>query len=159
MALAVIFGLILQATVLAELNLFGIGLKPDLPLIVVVSIGLLKGPWYGAVVGLAAGLTADLRIGGVLGVGALSRMVTGFGAGLLEKLIFKDNLLVPVLALSAGTILNESIYLLVYNTLGWQLGSPLYFVPRVLSIAVYNALLAPLVYRRLYRLEMKLASA
>lgn len=47
--LSIIFGLILQATLFAELNPLGLGLVPDLTLIVIISYGLLKGPWYGAV--------------------------------------------------------------------------------------------------------------
>ena len=157
-ALTVVFGLILQATVLAELNLFGLSLKPDLVLITAISYGLLKGPWYGAGLGLAAGLTADLFSGGVLGIGALSRMIAGFLAGLLEKAIFKDNLLVPALSLLAGTVVAEAIFLLVHSALAWHFGSILYLIPRLLAISILNALIAPLVYRQFYRLELRLAA-
>jgi len=157
--LTVVFGLILQATLLAELNLFGVGIKPDLVLIVVVSYGLLKGPWYGAVIGLAAGLGADLFSGGVLGVGALAKMATGFMAGLLEKAIFKDNLLVPVLSLLAGTMVCEGIFLVVSGALGWYFGPVAPLLLRVVGISICNAGLAPLVYRQFYRLETQLATS
>ena len=157
--LTVVFGLILQATVLAELNLFGLGLKPDFVLITVISYGLLKGPFYGAGLGLAAGLAADLFTGGVLGIGALSRMVAGFLAGLLEKTIFKDNLLVPALSLLAGTVVAEGIFLLIHSALAWHFGSILFLIPRLLAISLLNALVAPIVYRQFYRLELHLAEA
>lgn len=143
---------------LAELNPFGLGLVPDLILIIAISYGLLKGPWYGAVLGLTGGLVSDLMAGGsILGVGALARMATGFLAGLLEKTIFKDNLLVPFLSLLAGTLVSETIFLTVNSALGWPLGPALYLIPRVAAIALYNAMLAPLLYRQYYRLELHLA--
>ena len=155
--LAVVFGLILQATVFAELNLFGLGLIPDLTLIIIITYGLLKGPWYGAVLGLAAGLAADLLAGGVIvGVGALAKMATGFLAGLLEKAIFKDNLLVPFLTLLAGTVVCESIFLLINTALGWHFGSLFHMLARLAGISVYNAILAPLIYRQFYRWESRL---
>ncbi len=157
--LTVVFGLILQATILAELNVLGLGLKPDLVLVTVITYGLLRGAWCGAGLGLAAGLAADLFSGGVLGIGALSRMIAGFLAGLLEKIIFKDNLLVPALALLAGTIVAETIFLLVHSALAWHFGSILYLVPRILAISVLNALIAPIVYRQFYRLEERLAAS
>ncbi len=157
--LTVVFGLILQATVVAELNLFGLGLKPDFVLITVISYGLLKGPIYGAGLGLGAGLVADLFCGGVLGIGALSRMVVGFLAGLLEKTIFKDNLLVPALSLLAGTFVAEGIFLLVHSALAWNFGSILFLIPRLLAISILNAMVAPIIYRQFYRLELHLAEA
>ncbi len=154
-ALFTLLGLVLQATFFAEINLFGLGLIPDLVLILVVSYAMLRGPWYGAILGLTAGLIADLFAGGPVGVGALAKTVVGFSAGLLEKAIFKDNLLVPFLALLAGTIINEAVFLAVAGTLGWHFGTVLYFLPKLLLMAAYNAILAPLIYHELYRFENK----
>lgn len=152
--LTVIFGLVLQATVFAALNPFGLGIVPDFALIVAVSLGLLKGPWYGAVIGLATGLFCDLLSGGaIVGVGALAKMVAGFAAGLLEKTIFKDNLFVPFLSLLAGTLLSEIIFLVISGALGMHVGPVLLILPRLLALALYNAVLAPLVYHQFYRLE------
>lgn len=156
-ALATVFGLILQATILAGFDPFGLGLRPDLVLIVVVTCGLLRGPWYGAAVGLAAGLVADLFVGGVLGLGALAKMVTGFLAGLFEKLIFKDNLLVPAIAVFFGTFAAEAIFLSIRSALGWPAGSLSHLLLRLVLLAAYNAFLAPFVYRPFYRLEGRFA--
>lgn len=153
-ALTVVFGLVLQATVLTAWNPFGLGLVPDFVLIVAVSYGLLRGPWYGAVIGLTTGLFGDLLTGGaIVGVGALAKMVTGFAAGLLEKTIFKDNLLVPFLSLFAGTILSEGVFLITSGALGMHVGPVLLILPRLLALALYNAVLAPLVYHQFYRME------
>ena len=156
-ALYTLFGLVLQATVFADLNVLGWGLVPDLVLILVISYGMLKGPWYGAILGLVTGLVCDLLAGGPAGAGALAKTIVGFSAGLLEKAIFKDNLLVPFLSLLAGTIIEEAIFLIIARTLGWHFGSLLYILPKLLLLAIYNALLAPFIYRQFYRLENKLA--
>jgi rod shape-determining protein MreD len=155
-SITVVFGLILQATVFRQLNFFGLGLVPDLVLILVVSYGLLKGPWYGAAIGLAAGLVGDLAAGGLIGIGALAKSITGFLAGLLEKTIFKDNLLVPALSLLAGTIIAETIFLVVNAALNQYFGGFFALMPRLLAMALYNAILAPPIYHQFYRLETRL---
>ncbi|MGQ9778794.1 MAG: rod shape-determining protein MreD [Bacillota bacterium] len=153
--LVVVFGLLLQATILAQIDLFGLALKPDLLLLVTVTYGLLKGPWYGAGVGLLVGLFGDLFIGGVMGLGALAKMGTGFLTGLFEKLIFKDNLLVPAIAAFFGSFIADGAFLLLRTALGWPAGSLLPLLVRLVLFAFYNAVLAPLVYRPFYRLEVR----
>ncbi|NLG84390.1 MAG: rod shape-determining protein MreD [Firmicutes bacterium] len=148
-----VFGLLFQATILARFDLFGLALKPDFLLLLTVTYGLLKGPWYGASMGLLLGLFGDLFIGGVMGLGALAKMGTGFLVGLFEKLIFKDNLLVPAVAAFLASLIADGAFLLLRAALGWPAGSFFPLLARLILFAFYNAILAPLVYRPFYRLE------
>jgi rod shape-determining protein MreD len=60
--------------------------RPDLALLVVVSCALVEGPLRGAIVGFAAGLTADLvpPADHTIGRLALAFAVVGYVAGMLE---------------------------------------------------------------------------
>lgn len=148
----VILGVALQATWLSGLNLPG-RIIPDLILIMVISYGLLRGPDEGLFFGLAAGLFLDLVAGGVIGVQTLSKTIAGFSAGLLEKNIFKDNLLVPVIAAFVGTLLFESFNVLMYLSFGGNYNYWLLLVSAIIPLALYNALLAPFVYRLFLKME------
>jgi rod shape-determining protein MreD len=53
------------------------GLTPDLALLVAVSGGLVYSPWRAAALGYTAGILQDTLTGGFLGVGALSKGLTG----------------------------------------------------------------------------------
>lgn len=144
---AIIF-LILQGTIFTLL-----GIKPDLILVSVVSIALLKGSDLGATWGLIFGLLEDLLNGRFLGACALSKMITGFLAGYLEKNIFKDNPLVPFVCMLGFTIFNELLMFFLLNAFRYQLS----FLPtlafKIFPLAIYNAIFSPLVFFALYRLD------
>src|SRR5262245_30089507 len=53
------------------------GLQPDMALLVAVAGGLVYTPWRAAALGYTAGLLQDTLTGGLLGVGALSKGLTG----------------------------------------------------------------------------------
>ena len=54
---------------------------PDIPLVVVVMLALRRGPEFGCVAGLFAGLLQDVTTGGLLGVQALTKALVGFAIG------------------------------------------------------------------------------
>jgi rod shape-determining protein MreD len=54
---------------------------PDIPLVVVVMLALRRGPEFGCVAGLIAGLLQDVSTGGLLGVQGLTKALVGFGVG------------------------------------------------------------------------------
>jgi rod shape-determining protein MreD len=54
---------------------------PDIPLVVVVMLALRRGPEFGCVAGLVAGLLQDMTTGGFLGVQGLTKALTGFAVG------------------------------------------------------------------------------
>ena len=54
---------------------------PDVPLVTVVMLALRRGPEFGCVAGLAAGLLQDVTTGGFLGVQGLTKSLVGFAVG------------------------------------------------------------------------------
>ena len=97
--------IVLQSTIFARINLFGV--KPDLILVVTVCFGLLYGPLPGLYVGLAGGFLLDLAGGGLLGINVLTKALLGYGAGYMGKTVFKDNLLIPLVVSAAATLAGE----------------------------------------------------
>ncbi len=152
LAVSVILAVAIQATWLARLNLPG-HIIPDLILILVISYGLLRGPDEGLLFGLAAGFFLNLHTGGIIGIEALSKMLAGYCAGLLEKNIFKDNLLVPAIAVCGGTLLFNSLSGIMYTAFNSNFNFLGVLVSNVLPQAVYNAVLAPLIYYFLFKTE------
>jgi rod shape-determining protein MreD len=54
---------------------------PDIPLIIVLMLALRRGPEFGCVAGLVAGLLQDASTGGPIGVQALTKALMGFLIG------------------------------------------------------------------------------
>ncbi len=152
LTISVILSVAIQATWLAGLNLPW-QIIPDLVLILVISYGLLRGPDEGLLFGLLAGFFLNLLSGGVIGIEALSKMLAGYCAGLLEKNIFKDNLLVPFIAVLFGTLLFNTFSVVMHMAFMANFNFWGAIISIVLPQALYNAVLAPLVYFYLLKAE------
>jgi rod shape-determining protein MreD len=144
---------LLQGAWLVRMDLAGAILDPLLP--IAVAVGILRGAASGAVVGLAGGLLQDLLSGGPLGVQGLTKLVVGFAAGLFERSIYIENPLLPAVAAFVGTLLSEVLLAVVGQITGLGRES-VGAVGRALAQAALNSAVAPLLFRGIRRLEVRL---
>lgn len=151
--LLAIAGLV-QVAWLAHVEISGAILDPLLP--IAVAVGILRGAEFGGAVGLAAGLLQDLLGGGPLGVNGLTKMVVGFASGLFERSIYIENPLLPAVATFAGTLLSEVLLLALGQIMGLA-GSAAASAPRLVAQAALNAALAPILFRGIKGIEIRLA--
>lgn len=101
---AVVFvAAILQVSVLNSVRV--LDATPDLLLIVLVSVALLRGSVAGAAAGFCAGLIVDLATMSTLGVSALLLTVAGYWAGRYAETTGRDRAHAPVVAVVAITLL------------------------------------------------------
>ncbi len=152
LSIVVILAVAIQATLLAALHLPG-QIIPDLVLILVVSFGLLRGSDQGLFFGLFAGFFLDLLSGGIIGVQALSKMILGFASGFMEKNIFKDSFLIPSATVFVATLIFESFNIFMYLAFNANYNFFSTFFSTVIPLALYNAILTPLVYHLLLKVE------
>jgi len=135
---------ILQAAVVPHLTVWGV--FADLPVLFVVSWGLLRGPKEGTLWGFIAGIVVDLISGAPFGAATLSLMVVGFLSGLGKNSIFAGHFVFPVVTMFLSTILYNVCFLLIV----WVSGQPVAWLDSSVSIvlpsAVLNAILAPIVF-------------
>ncbi len=133
---------LVQATFMPHLAIRGV--FPDLPVLVVVSWGLLRGSGEGMVWGLIAGIAVDLFSGAPFGAATLALIAVGFFSGLGRAVVFA-HITLPLLAMFLATIVYDLIFLLVVQISGgavaW-IGSLFHII---LPSAILNALLTPVV--------------
>lgn len=154
LALGLILAFAIQTAVAPIISPFG--LKPDLILLMVIAIGLIKGPVMGMGFGLVGGFLLDCLAGHIIGPHAFANMVIGLSCGLMEKTIFKDNLLVPSLTAWVGTLIQELLVSLILLAFRWN---TLFFLDLwryTIPLMFYHALLAPAVYYLIYHIERRL---
>lgn len=120
--------------------------KPDIVTLVAVCLAFLDGPQTGAVAGFAGGLILDALGMGPVGIGALARAIAGFLAGLVERNVFGKSVLMPMAAVAAATLAAQMIELLLLMLLGRDLPFFLSVGRIVVPTAVYNGLMAGIVY-------------
>jgi rod shape-determining protein MreD len=101
-ALLVLLAVLLQVTVATDLDV--LGGRPDLVVIVVVSIALLRGPLPGAVAGFAGGFLVDALGLGVIGATSLTLTTVGYLMGVFGERLRETAAVRPLLAIGIASI-------------------------------------------------------
>jgi rod shape-determining protein MreD len=151
---------ILQTTLLPSLTIWGV--FANLPLLIVVSWGLLRGSREGALWGFISGLMVDLLAGAPFGAATLSLTIVGFLVGLGEATVFRASIALPMIAMFLATIVYELLFLLIVQISGQPVAWLESIWRLVLPSALLNALLTPIffltmrwLYTRYGRKEME----
>jgi rod shape-determining protein MreD len=98
-----------QATAAGRMKIYGV--KPDLVLLLVVIGTLVYGSRPGVVWAFIGGLGLDIFSGGPMGSSSLALMAAALVAGLGHRTLSRFNLLVPLAAIAAGTLVYAGAYL------------------------------------------------
>jgi rod shape-determining protein MreD len=138
----VVLAVVLQSAVVPRLPLPGGA--PDLVLVLVIAVGLLRGPAEGMLTGFAAGLLVDALAVQALGSAALVLVVTGCLAGLAagDAARSRAAALTVVGVLSGLAAAGLGLVLLLS---GQPHAGPVALLERALTTAAYDVAVAPLV--------------
>jgi rod shape-determining protein MreD len=140
----VLVAAVLQVTVLGGFEVRG-G-SPDLLLVVVVAVALLRGALTGATVGFLGGLLADTATLQMLGVTSLLLTVAGYWAGRYGETTGRDRSHAPLLAVAVVTVLYAVSALVLHFVLGDEVGIGRVLGGSLLWAVVSNVLLTIPVY-------------
>ena len=155
--ITIIVCFLLQCTIMDYISIGSI--TPNLPLILCVAMGLMRGRKVGLWTGFFSGLFIDLFYGSLFGFYALIYMYAGYISGYAFRSFYDDDLKVP-LFLVAGTDLlyNLSVYGLQFLLRGRV--DFLFYVRRVIiPEMIYTVVVTLVVYRLLLLLNRKLEKA
>lgn len=89
-----------------------LGIRPDVTLALVVSVGVLAGPAPAALCGFTVGLLADIFFNKIVGLTALTYMLSGFAGGLFYRKFYADNLVIPAVTAVVCSFLKEHFFLI-----------------------------------------------
>jgi rod shape-determining protein MreD len=138
-----------QVSIFSQLNVFGAA--PDLLLVTLVAVALLRGSIAGAVGGFFAGLLVDTASLGTLGLTSLVLTLAGYWIGRYGETTGRDRAHAPFLSVAVVTVLYEFGLLVVHFVLGES--APAGAVVReLLPAIVLNLVLTAPVYALVRRL-------
>jgi rod shape-determining protein MreD len=126
---------------------------PDLVLVLVIAIALLRGPVFGAVAGFWAGLVLDIASLETLGLTSLLLTLAGYFAGRLGDVTTRSSAHPSLVAVGLGTIGFAFGSAVVHFMLGSTLSAGQFFLAVLLPSLALNLLLAYPLYglcRRLF---------
>ncbi len=127
--------LVLQVTFVQYINI--LNWRPDLILIMLVIFALHNGQNAGSTAGFLLGVISDLISGGLLGLGALSKTVTGFVAGRIGDFFHERSEFIFTLFISG--FLHDLIYFYI-NTLGVEISWWVIILKFIIPNLVYTSL-------------------
>ena len=148
--LALLGAAILQVGVAPHLAIGGV--VPNFILLVVVTLAMVEGPTAGCALGFAGGLVLDLLGSGPIGAWALVLCVVGYLTGMLQERLFAEGWLLPVTVVFAASLFAALGYWAVSSIAGEGGAFGATVLRIILPSAIYNTVLAVLIYPWLARL-------
>jgi rod shape-determining protein MreD len=115
-AVLVFVASILQVTIFSDVEI--LGGSPDVVLLTLVAIALLRGSIYGAAAGFAAGLLVDTANLGTLGVTSLLLTLAGYWIGRYGETTGRDRGHAPFVSVAVATVLVQFGALILHYMLG-----------------------------------------
>jgi rod shape-determining protein MreD len=144
---------ILQVSIFTQVHVFG-GV-PQLVLVTLVAVALLRGALAGAIGGFFAGLVVDTATFGQLGLTSLVLTIAGYWIGRYGETTGRDRFHAPYLSVAVITVLYEVALLVVHFVLGDRAPAGAVF-RGLLPAVVLNLILAGPVYALVRRLLLPL---
>jgi rod shape-determining protein MreD len=145
------FAVVVQLSIMAQVTI--LGGHPNLLLVTLVCVALLRGAIVGAVAGFSAGLLADSGVFATLGFTALLLTLAGYWTGRYGETTGRDRAHAPVLSIAVTTILFQIAALVLRYMLGQNAPAGTIFSGLVPTV-ILNLVLTVPVYaltRRLLR--------
>jgi rod shape-determining protein MreD len=115
-AILIFLAAILQVTIFSSVDI--LGGSPDVVLLTLMAIALLRGSIYGAAAGFAAGLFVDTATLGTLGVTSLLLTLAGYWIGRYGETTGRDRAHAPFVSVAVATILVQFGALVLHYLLG-----------------------------------------
>ncbi len=133
-----------QSTILDYIEIMGI--RPNLLLVVAISIALARKDMESAFMGLACGLGMDILVGRTLGWYAMCLFLVCFSIGLINPKLYKENPLIPIFFVFFSSITVESLYYFINFFLrGYQ--DFAFMVTRIIiPESIYNSAISLIIY-------------
>jgi rod shape-determining protein MreD len=151
-AAAMFVAAIVQVTILNDIALFHGA--PDLVLVALVAIALLRGTIFGAVAGFGVGLVVDTATLQTLGVTSLLLTIAGYWIGRYGETTGRDRTHAPFVSVAVVTVLYSVGALVLHYMLGDPASAHRVLVEALPFELLFNLLLTLPVYalaRRLFR--------
>lgn len=135
---------LIQSTVLDYIEI--IGIKPNLLLVIAISIALIRNDMESAFMGLALGLAMDILVGRTLGWYAMCLFLMCFPIGLVNPKLYKENPLIPIFFVFFSSITVETLYYMINFFLQGYKDIAFMITRIIIPESVYNAVMALIVY-------------
>ena len=138
--LLVIGAVVVQTSVAPYLTV--LGAKPDVAMVIVICLAMMRGPIWGATVGFATGLLIDIALFQTLGISSFLFTLAGYFSGRYAEGVDPDSWFPPVFTVFVCTAVVQVLHAMIMFLLGVEAAVGFVLLRIVLPTAILNALLA-----------------
>lgn len=142
--LLLITSFVLQGTLFDQLD-FG-NISPNILLILIVSLGLMRGRQTGLLIGFFGGLLCDIFLGSVIGFYSLLYMYIGYTAGYFNKVFFPEDVKLPMFLIGISDLVFSFLCFCFMFLLRGKLDFPYYFIHICIPECIYTLFLTIIYY-------------
>lgn len=142
--ICILLFLLLQSTLLQYIRIYNV--IPNLLVVFIILVALIRGNVEGGVVGFFAGLALDMLFGSLLGFYALLGMYLGIAVGSVNRRLYRENILVVVFFTFAATVIYETVVYFLNTFMSGNINLIFPLTGIILPEAVYNSAAAIFIY-------------
>jgi len=146
--------MMLQSTLLGYIRIYNV--IPNLLIVLTILAALLGENFEGAAVGFFSGLILDIMFGKFLGFYALLGMYLGIAVGLVNRRLYRDNMLVIVFFTFIFSIAYEMAVYILNTIMSGQIDIIYTLMRIILPEAAYNCVAAILLYPLFSRINRRM---
>jgi len=154
MFLLIVVGFLLQTCIFPHLKLTNI--MPNVFVILTAVSGFMYGRKFGIITGFFCGGLLDVLYGRVIGINIFIYVLIGYWNGKANKLYFKDDLTIPLMAMAGSDLVFGFLYYICNFMMRGRLHIISYFVQVMVPEMIYTVAVGILVYRFMHWLEEKM---
>lgn len=145
---------ILQVTIFKTLEIASV--SPNLLVVLVASIGFMRGKKEGMIIGFISGLFVDIYFSPVLGLYSLLYMLIGYLNGLFKNEFFPEDIKLPMLLIALSDFLcNLFVYGLLFVFRG-KFEFFYYLVNIIIPELVYTLVISIVLYLIILKINQRL---
>jgi rod shape-determining protein MreD len=153
----IFFIVIIQSTVLDYIKIYEI--KPNLLIVFIICVALLRGNIEGSVIGFFIGLSQDIISGKVLGFYTMLGLYLGLIIGSVNKRLYRENLLVIIFFTFVSSICYELVAYFLSTFMNGRIDFYYPFKSIILPEALYNSGISIFVYILIIKLNDRFNSS
>ncbi len=138
-AALILMGAFFQSTVLEHIEIMNI--RPNLLIVLMVIVSLLRGPTESAIMALLFGFTMDVLLGKTLGWYALLFFLVSIPISMINEKLYRDKVLVLLIFASGASVIVEFMFfIIIFMFRGYEY-LPFIFWTVIIPEAIYNCIL------------------
>lgn len=140
-----IFLIILQNSIIWHFDIFGV--VPDIVFIYIVCFSLMRNELESLSIAIFTGVIRDAFFPSVFGINTITYVLTAYLVGLVQKRVYKDTIIIPILVNFLSTYIIGGITLVYFYLLSYNIDFTKYLMEIGPIKSIYNSLLSIIIYK------------